>query len=353
MPLSELRLRQKTDLPASAPYSGRSASAAAPPLDSSKRSCPCSSNPSLSNGVRRQVLVNADDSLANVLRDQLQLTSVKLGCEKGSLAAPAASSLNGKLTRTCVLKMKRVPDDATIITLEGIGKRPIICIRFRKRGYFPWRGPGAASATPGLHRGRPTPCCRKTPRPPERKVRDWFQKNRNVCRCTGYIPIIKRRHGTPAPSLRRATRTLRKSATRNLPKVITSAPPKPRPSGRGQGDRHRRIRRRPPPFHMPANTLHLALAQAKGFPCQHQRHRHLRSRKDARRVPCAHPQRRQGARTASPALITFPDNKGDGWDRPILKRHQGVPVRRRAGPSCAPDTECHARAAAEKGEVRP
>uniref|UniRef100_UPI0025F58AB1 (2Fe-2S)-binding protein n=1 Tax=uncultured Mailhella sp. TaxID=1981031 RepID=UPI0025F58AB1 len=74
----------------------------------------------LVNGVRRQVLVNAEDSLANVLRDQLQLTSVKLGCEKGHCGA-CSVILNGKLTRTCVLKMKRVPDDATIITLEGIG----------------------------------------------------------------------------------------------------------------------------------------------------------------------------------------------------------------------------------------
>ena len=45
----------------------------------------------LVNGVRRQVLVNADDSLANVLRDQLQLTSVKLAAKRVT-AAPAASS---------------------------------------------------------------------------------------------------------------------------------------------------------------------------------------------------------------------------------------------------------------------
>ena len=72
------------------------------------------------NGIQRQVLVNADDTLANVLREQLKLTSVKIGCEKGHCGA-CAVVLDGKLTRTCVLKMKRVEEGAQITTLEGIG----------------------------------------------------------------------------------------------------------------------------------------------------------------------------------------------------------------------------------------
>ena len=30
----------------------------------------------------------------------------------------------------------------------------------------------------------------ENPAPTRDEVREWFQKNRNVCRCTGYIPII-------------------------------------------------------------------------------------------------------------------------------------------------------------------
>ena len=119
MPLPELRLRQKLIFP-NRPEFGRSAPAAALPLDSSYKELPMFIKSLLVNGIRRQVLVNAEDSLANVLRDQLQLTSVKLGCEKGHCGA-CSVILDGKLTRTCVLKMKRVPDDASIITLEGIG----------------------------------------------------------------------------------------------------------------------------------------------------------------------------------------------------------------------------------------
>ncbi|MFR6329986.1 MAG: 2Fe-2S iron-sulfur cluster-binding protein [Eisenbergiella sp.] len=28
------------------------------------------------------------------------------------------------------------------------------------------------------------------PSPTREEVRDWFQKNRNLCRCTGYKPLI-------------------------------------------------------------------------------------------------------------------------------------------------------------------
>ena len=30
----------------------------------------------------------------------------------------------------------------------------------------------------------------KNPKPTRIEVRDWFQKNRNACRCTGYKPLV-------------------------------------------------------------------------------------------------------------------------------------------------------------------
>ena len=139
------------------------------------------------NGVNRQVLVNDDDMLANVLREQLKLTSVKIGCEKGHCGA-CSIILDGKLTRTCITKMKRVADGAAITTLEGIGTpghlHPL---------QEAWIFHGAAQCgfcTPGFIVAAYA-LLQENKNPTRQEVRDWFQKNRNVCRCTGYNAIVR------------------------------------------------------------------------------------------------------------------------------------------------------------------
>ena len=72
------------------------------------------------NGIPRQVLVDSDTLLVDVLRNQLQITSVKVGCGQGQCGA-CSVILDGKVTRACIVKMRRVPDQAQITTLEGVG----------------------------------------------------------------------------------------------------------------------------------------------------------------------------------------------------------------------------------------
>ena len=72
------------------------------------------------NGMPRRVLNNPDDLLVDVLRNQLHITSVKVGCGKGQCGA-CTVLLDGKPSRSCILKMGRVPENAAVTTLEGIG----------------------------------------------------------------------------------------------------------------------------------------------------------------------------------------------------------------------------------------
>ena len=72
------------------------------------------------NGVQRYVIYDPDkDSLADVLR-KYGLTGTKIGCGKGVCGA-CTVILDKKVTRSCVMKMKRVPDFAEVVTIEGIG----------------------------------------------------------------------------------------------------------------------------------------------------------------------------------------------------------------------------------------
>ena len=71
------------------------------------------------NGIPRSLVVEGDETLADMLR-KLGCTSVKIGCGTGQCGA-CNVIIDGKLVRTCTMKMKRVADGARITTLEGIG----------------------------------------------------------------------------------------------------------------------------------------------------------------------------------------------------------------------------------------
>ena len=73
------------------------------------------------NGVQRTLIVDQEALLSDVLRKQLHLTGTKVGCGTGQCGA-CNVIVNGKLVRSCVTKMKRVPEGAAIYTIEGIGQ---------------------------------------------------------------------------------------------------------------------------------------------------------------------------------------------------------------------------------------
>lgn len=138
------------------------------------------------NGVPRNVICDPETSLADVLRKQLLLTGTKVGCGQGECGA-CNVLLDGKVVRSCITKMKRVREEAEITTIEGIGTyehlHPL---------QLAWMVHGAAQCgfcTPGFIISAKA-LLDQNINPTREEVRDWFQKTRNLCRCTGYIPIV-------------------------------------------------------------------------------------------------------------------------------------------------------------------
>src|SRR5208337_3702904 len=72
------------------------------------------------NGVERTAIAEADATLADVLREHLFLTGTKVGCNKGECGA-CSVIMNGKVVRSCITRIKQVPDNAAITTIEGVG----------------------------------------------------------------------------------------------------------------------------------------------------------------------------------------------------------------------------------------
>jgi aldehyde oxidoreductase len=72
------------------------------------------------NGVERTAIAHSDATLADVLRENLFLTGTKVGCGKGECGA-CSVIMNGKVTRSCITRIKNVPDHVAITTIEGVG----------------------------------------------------------------------------------------------------------------------------------------------------------------------------------------------------------------------------------------
>ena len=138
------------------------------------------------NGVERILILDKDETLAQVLREHLLLTGCKIGCGEGHCGA-CNVIMNGKVTRSCIYKMSRVPDNAEITTIEGVGTisdmHPI---------QVAWMAYGCAQCgfcSPGFIISAKV-LLDNNPSPTREEVRDWFNKQRNLCRCTGYKPLI-------------------------------------------------------------------------------------------------------------------------------------------------------------------
>ncbi len=125
------------------------------------------------------------DTLASVLR-RLGLTGTKVGCGTGVCGA-CSVILNGKVVRSCVRKIKSIEEYSTVITIEGLGNplhpHPL---------QYAWVNIGAVQCgfcVPGFIVSA-YQLLQENPDPTREEIRDWFQKTRNVCRCTGYKQIV-------------------------------------------------------------------------------------------------------------------------------------------------------------------
>ncbi len=72
------------------------------------------------NGSNKVVIASENETLATILRAQLGLTGTKVGCGQGQCGA-CNVIMDGKLVRSCITKLSRVADGATVTTIEGIG----------------------------------------------------------------------------------------------------------------------------------------------------------------------------------------------------------------------------------------
>lgn len=139
----------------------------------------------INGAVRTFVCDPEKDTLAAVLR-RLGLTGTKVGCGTGVCGA-CSVILNGKVIRSCTKKIRTVEDFSEIITIEGLGNplnpHPL------QAAWVHMAAVQCGFCSPGFIVSA-YQLLLENPDPTREEVRDWFQKHRNVCRCTGYKQIV-------------------------------------------------------------------------------------------------------------------------------------------------------------------
>ncbi len=136
------------------------------------------------NGEEVDFLCEPRNSLLEVLRDKLDLTGAKEGCNNGNCGA-CNVIMDGRLVNSCCVLGVEV-DGCELQTIEGIGSAANLHPLQQK--FLEHAALQCGICTPGFIVSAKV-LLDRNPNPTEDEVRYWLAGN--LCRCTGYDKIIR------------------------------------------------------------------------------------------------------------------------------------------------------------------
>ncbi len=139
------------------------------------------------NGVAYAREVPARMTLADFLREELDLTATHLGCEHGVCGA-CTVHIDGHTARACITLAVQA-DGTAITTAEGLARNGQLTAV--QQGFWNKHGMQCGFCTPGFLM-TVTELLDENPEPSDEEIRDAL--GANICRCTGYTKIIEAVH---------------------------------------------------------------------------------------------------------------------------------------------------------------
>jgi aerobic-type carbon monoxide dehydrogenase small subunit (CoxS/CutS family) len=136
------------------------------------------------NGKPVTVTLPPRTTLADCLRHELRLTGTHVGCEHGVCGA-CTVIVNGEAVRSCLMLAVQA-DGAKVTTVEGLSRDDDLTplqAAFRKHGALQ-----CGFCTPGMITTAHA-LLSEEPDCDEARIREVLSGN--LCRCTGYIPIVE------------------------------------------------------------------------------------------------------------------------------------------------------------------
>jgi aerobic-type carbon monoxide dehydrogenase small subunit (CoxS/CutS family) len=137
------------------------------------------------NGSEHEAEVPARLTLADFLRERLDLTATHVGCEHGVCGA-CTVLLDGETARACITLAAQV-DGAEIVTLEGVASdgeelHPV------QQAFWDRHGMQCGFCTPGFILST-IELLRENPEPTREQIDEVLSGH--LCRCTGYVKIVE------------------------------------------------------------------------------------------------------------------------------------------------------------------
>lgn len=136
------------------------------------------------NGEYYELAIDQRQTLADVIRNDLELTGTKEGCGLGSCGS-CTVIMDGKTVLSCMI-LAIEAQGRDIMTIEGLGDgdnlHPI------QQAFIDHNGLQCGFCTPGMIMSATT-LLKNNPSPSEDEIR--FAISGNLCRCTGYDKIVE------------------------------------------------------------------------------------------------------------------------------------------------------------------
>ncbi len=136
------------------------------------------------NGDEVEFLCEPDETLLDILRDELQLTGTKEGCGSGDCGA-CSVTVDGRLVCACLVLAAEAEGHA-VETIEGMADGEELHPLQRK--FIEHAALQCGVCTPGFLVAAKS-LLERNPDPSETEVRYWLAGN--LCRCTGYDKIVR------------------------------------------------------------------------------------------------------------------------------------------------------------------
>lgn len=135
------------------------------------------------NGKKMKGLVDGETRLIDLLREQFHIVSVKKGCGAGECGA-CTVLLDKEAVCSCVVPAVRV-DGHEITTIEGLLQNGELDTL--QKAFLDCDAVQCGFCTPGMILSAKA-LLLKNPNPSREEIKTALAGN--VCRCTGYIPIV-------------------------------------------------------------------------------------------------------------------------------------------------------------------
>jgi carbon-monoxide dehydrogenase small subunit len=136
------------------------------------------------NGDEYEVLCEPQQTLVDVLRNELELTGTKEGCSTGDCGA-CSVMLDGRLVCSCLV-LGVEADGGSVETVEGLAHGETL--HPLQRVFLEMNGLQCGICTPGILISAKA-LLDRNPDPTETETRFWLAGN--LCRCTGYDKVIR------------------------------------------------------------------------------------------------------------------------------------------------------------------